>query len=104
MRLARNGIRERHWHQQAEWAVMLDGECRVTILDEEGRAQVADVKTGDLWYFPPGLPHSLQGPGSTGAEFLLAFDDVRGDRPHRAAQRRAARATGGVAAALSPGK
>jgi oxalate decarboxylase/phosphoglucose isomerase-like protein (cupin superfamily) len=40
-----------------------------------GRPQVADVKTGDLWYFPPGLPHSLQGIGSTGAEFLLGFDN-----------------------------
>jgi oxalate decarboxylase len=77
MRLAENGIRELHWHQQAEWAIMLDGKCRITILDEMGRAQVADVKTGDLWYFPPGLPHSLQGLGSTGAEFLLAFDNGR---------------------------
>src|ERR1700681_498341 len=75
MRLAENGIRELHWHQQAEWAIMLDGKCRITILDELGRPQVADVKTGDLWYFPPGLPHSLQGLGSTGAEFLLAFDN-----------------------------
>jgi oxalate decarboxylase len=33
------------------------------------------VRTGDLWYFPPGLPHSLQGLGNDGAEFLLAFDN-----------------------------
>jgi oxalate decarboxylase len=52
MRLSANGIREMHWHQQAEWAIMVDGKCRITILDEQGRAQVADVKTGDLWYFP----------------------------------------------------
>jgi oxalate decarboxylase len=75
MRLAENGIRELHWHQQAEWAIMLDGKCRITIIDEVGRPQVADVKTGDLWYFPPGLPHSLQGLGPTGAEFMLAFDN-----------------------------
>jgi oxalate decarboxylase len=75
MRLAKYGVRELHWHQQAEWAIMLDGRCRITILDELGRAQVADVKTGDLWYFPPGLPHSLQGLGENGAEFLLAFDN-----------------------------
>src|SRR6202045_1827348 len=36
MRLSANGIRELHWHQQAEWAIMLDGRCRVTILDEQG--------------------------------------------------------------------
>jgi oxalate decarboxylase len=52
-----------------------DGVCRITILDEQGRPQVADVKTGDLWFFPPGLPHSLQGLGPTGSEFLLAFDN-----------------------------
>src|SRR3984957_1540905 len=77
MRLGENGVREMHWHQQAEGAIMLDGKCRITILDELGRPQVADVKTGDLRYFPPGLPHSLQGLGSTGAEFLLAFDNGR---------------------------
>ncbi|MFL9960726.1 oxalate decarboxylase family bicupin [Paraburkholderia sediminicola] len=75
MRLSANGIREMHWHQQAEWAIMVDGKCRITILDEQGRPQVADVKTGDLWYFPPGLPHSLQGLGPSGAEFVLAFDN-----------------------------
>jgi Cupin len=54
MRLLR--VRELHWHQQAEWAVMTYGNCRVTILDENGRPEVADVKEGDLWYFPAGLP------------------------------------------------
>jgi oxalate decarboxylase len=77
MRLAQNGIRELHWHQQAEWAIMLEGRCRITVLDEDGHPQVGDVKNGDLWYFPPGLPHSLQGLGATGAEFLLAFDNGR---------------------------
>jgi oxalate decarboxylase len=77
MRLAKNGIREMHWHQQTEWAIMLDGKCRITILDELGRPQVADVKADDLWYFPPGLTHSLQGIGDTGAEFLLALDNGR---------------------------
>ena len=75
MRLSAGGIREMHWHQQAEWAVMTYGNCRITVLDELGRAQVADVKAGDLWYFPAGLPHSLQGLGPDGAEFVLAFDN-----------------------------
>ena len=49
------------------------GNCRVTVLDENGRPAVADVKAGDLRYFPAGLPHSLQGLGPDGAEFVLAF-------------------------------
>jgi oxalate decarboxylase len=75
MRLNRGGMREMHWHQQAEWAVMTDGHCRVTVLDWEGRPQVRDVKAGDLWYFPPGLPHSLQGLGAGGCEFVIVFDN-----------------------------
>lgn len=77
MRLGPGGIRELHWHQQAEWAVMTDGKCRITVLDGEGRAAVRDVTAGDLWYFPPGLPHSLQGIGTSGAEFVLVFDNGR---------------------------
>jgi oxalate decarboxylase len=61
MRLAAGGIRELHWHLAAEWAYMTYGKCRVTVLDDKGRAYVADVKEGDLWYFPAGFPHSLQG-------------------------------------------
>lgn len=75
MRLAPGGIREMHWHQQAEWAIMLTGNCRITTIDEQGRPSIEDVAAGDLWYFPPGLPHSLQGIGADGAEFLLAFDN-----------------------------
>jgi oxalate decarboxylase len=54
---------------------MTYGNCRVTILDENGRPEVADVKEGDLWYFPAGQPHSLQGLDPDGAEFVLAFDN-----------------------------
>lgn len=75
MRLSAGGIRELHWHQQAEWAIMTYGHCRITVLDLLGRPYVADVKEGDLWYFPAGLPHSLQGLGPNGAEFVLAFDN-----------------------------
>src|SRR6059058_5359704 len=75
MRLTSGGIREMHWHQFAEWAYMTYGTCRVTVLDELGRPYIADVKEGDLWYFPAGLPHSLQGLGPDGCEFVIAFDN-----------------------------
>jgi oxalate decarboxylase len=54
---------------------MVSGEVRITTIDTKGRAEVADVQTGDIWYFPPGLPHSLQGLGNNGGEFVLAFDN-----------------------------
>ncbi|WP_020173757.1 cupin domain-containing protein [Methyloferula stellata] len=75
MRLAAGGIRELHWHLAAEWAIMTYGHCRVTVLDQKGRPYVQDVKEGDLWYFPAGFPHSLQGLGPDGCEFVIAFDD-----------------------------
>ena len=77
MRLSAGGIRELHWHQAAEWAIMTYGNCRVTVLDVEGRPYIADVKQGDLWYFPAGYPHSLQGLGPDGCEFVICFDDGR---------------------------
>src|SRR6202171_864035 len=75
MRLTSGGIRELHWHQAAEWAIMTYGSCRVTVLDAVGRPYVADVNEGDLWYFPAGQPHSLQGLGPDGCEFVICFDD-----------------------------
>jgi oxalate decarboxylase len=75
MRLTAGGIRELHWHQAAEWAFMTYGNCRVTVLDPMGQPYVADVKEGDLWYFPAGYPHSLQGLGPDGCEFVICFDD-----------------------------
>jgi len=75
MRLTAGGIRELHWHTAAEWAFMLYGNARITGLDAEGKSFVGDVTEGDLWYFPTGIPHSIQGLGPDGAEFLLVFDD-----------------------------
>jgi oxalate decarboxylase len=44
MRLTAGGIRELHWHLAAEWAYMTYGNCRVTLLNDQGQAYVADVK------------------------------------------------------------
>ena len=75
MRLDEGVIRELHWHKEAEWAYVLEGKVRVTALDTDGGSFVDDVEKGDLWYFPPGHPHSLQGLAPNGTEFLLIFDD-----------------------------
>jgi len=74
MYLTPGGVRELHWHQQAEWAYMILGSARVTAVDQNGRNFIADIGPGDLWYFPAGLPHSIQGL-EDGCEFLLVFDD-----------------------------
>src|ERR1700704_4143218 len=75
MRLNAGGVRELHWHKAAEWAYMLYGKARITAVDAKGRNFIDDVGVGDLWYFPSGIPHSIQGLDPDGAEFLLVFDD-----------------------------
>ena len=74
MKLNAGGVRELHWHEADEWSLMLTGGARLTAIDYDGRPYVKDVKAGDLWYFPQGLPHSIQGLGPDGCEFLLVFD------------------------------
>ncbi|CAE6380903.1 unnamed protein product [Rhizoctonia solani] len=77
MRLDAGGIREMHWHLTAEWGYTIAGSCRVNAVDQLGRNYLADVYPGDLWYFPRGIPHSIQGLNDTadGCEFLLVLDD-----------------------------
>ena len=75
MRLTAGGVREMHWHTAAEWAYMLKGFARITAIDQDGRTFQDDVGEGDLWYFPAGIPHSIQGLEPDGCEFLLVFDD-----------------------------
>src|ERR1700678_1532798 len=75
MRLTAGGVRELHWHTASEWAIMLYGDARITCIDLQGKSFVTDVTTDELWFFPPGIPHSIQGLGPDGCEFLLVFDD-----------------------------
>lgn len=44
-------------------------------MDTEGGNFIEEVEKGGLWYFPAGVPHSLQGLSKGGTEFLLIFDD-----------------------------
>ncbi|MGU3422304.1 oxalate decarboxylase family bicupin [Methylobacterium sp. D54C] len=78
MRLKAGAVREMHWHKESEWAYMIKGKARITAVDQDGRTFADDVGAGDLWYFPGGIPHSIQGlaaDGIDGCEFLLVFDD-----------------------------
>ena len=74
MHLEPGGVRELHWHKEAEWSYMIKGKARITAISPDGREFVDDVEAGDLWYFPSGVPHSIKGL-CEGAEFILAFDD-----------------------------
>src|ERR1700685_4541504 len=75
MRLTAGGVRELHWHSASEGAFMTYGSARITCIDAEGKSFVTDVKENELWFFPPGIPHSIQGLAPDGCEFILVFDD-----------------------------
>jgi oxalate decarboxylase len=75
MRLTPGSYRELHWHDANEWAYMLSGNARVTVFEPNGKIFIGDVSAGDLWFFPAAHPHSIQGLGPDGCEFLLVFDE-----------------------------
>jgi len=77
MRLNAGAIREMHWHLTAEWGCVLAGSCRINSVDQLGRNYLAEIYPGDLWYFPEGIPHAIQGMNDTadGCEFLLVLDN-----------------------------
>lgn len=74
MRLTAGSFRELHWHLADEWSIMLSGNARVSVMQPDGKMFIDDITAGDLWYFPAGLPHSIQALGGEGCEFLLVFD------------------------------
>ena len=76
MRLAAGTLRELHWHANAaEWAYVISGNCRVTIYSPSGKAETLDFGPGDVWYFPRGHGHSIQGIGPGDCHFILLFDN-----------------------------
>ncbi len=76
MRLEPGAMRELHWHATAaEWAFVIEGRCRTTVIDPEGRAETNDFAPGDIWYFPRGHGHSIQCLGKKPCHFVLVFDN-----------------------------
>ncbi|MCU1335646.1 MAG: oxdD [Bryobacterales bacterium] len=74
MRLTAGGIRELHWNGAAEWGFVLSGNARLTAIDLDGKSYIKDLTANDLWYFPTGVPHSMQGLGPDGCAVLMVFD------------------------------
>jgi oxalate decarboxylase len=74
MRLTAGSYRELHWHTADEWAYVLYGNARVTVMNPDGTMFMGDVSEGDVWIFPAGFPHSIQGLEPDGTEFLLVFN------------------------------
>jgi oxalate decarboxylase len=76
MRLEPGVMRELHWHATAaEWAYVVSGRVRTTVVDPQGRTGIDDFGPGDIWYFPRGHGHMLQCLGTEPCHFILVFDN-----------------------------
>jgi oxalate decarboxylase len=76
MRLKVGGLRELHWHANAaEWAFMIKGRVRSTVIGPDGYSETNDFEPGDVWYFPRGHGHALQCLGNEESHFILIFDN-----------------------------
>lgn len=76
MRLEPGVTRELHWHATAaEWAFVVKGRCRTTVIDPRANSETNDFDAGDVWYFPRGHGHSIECLGNQPCRFVLIFDN-----------------------------
>ena len=76
MKLEPGAMRELHWHATAaEWAFVLEGRVRTTVIDPQGDSETDDFEPGDVWYFPRGHGHMLECLGNEPCHFILIFDN-----------------------------
>ncbi len=69
MRLTAGSYREMHWHTADEWAYVLYGNARVTVMQPDGTMFIGDVGEGDLWIFPAGIRIPFRGLARTERSF-----------------------------------
>ncbi|RQM04826.1 hypothetical protein DH86_00004303, partial [Scytalidium sp. 3C] len=73
--LHKGASRELHWHTVAEWGYVYAGSVLLSAVDENGHYQIEKLEVGDIWYFPKGSAHTIQGLEEEN-EYLLVFDNV----------------------------
>jgi|SRR5580692_1192943 oxalate decarboxylase len=72
------GMRELHWHQNAnEWQYYLGGKGRMTVLGSGWRARTMDFGAGDVGYVQKTLPHYIENTGDENLRFLEIFKAPR---------------------------
>jgi oxalate decarboxylase len=76
VRLAAGAFREPHWHPNSdEWAYILEGKLRLTVVGLHGQTVVEDFEFGDTWFVPIGFGHSVLNVGDSEAEVLLVHNN-----------------------------
>ena len=83
MRLQPGSMRELHWHANAaEWAYVVSGNVRTTIIHPGGATYIDNFEAGDVWYFPKGYGHCIQATGTVECHFILIFDNGNFSEDH----------------------
>jgi oxalate decarboxylase len=89
MRLTAGGVRELHWHKEAEWAFMLAGQAALprstatattSSRTHDGCSRLkeaVDCQAGDVGYVLLSVPHFVENTGDEPLRFLELF---RADR------------------------
>ena len=77
-RSGRGGLRELHWHQNAdEWQYFIQGKARQTVFFNGSKARTADFNAGDVGYVPKTFGHYIENTGDTDLVFLEMFKSNR---------------------------
>jgi oxalate decarboxylase len=75
VRLAVGAFREPHWHPNSdEWAYILEGKVRLTVVGPHGQTTVEDFEYGDAWFVPIGFGHSVLNVGDEEAQVMLVHN------------------------------
>jgi oxalate decarboxylase len=75
VRLVAGAFREPHWHPNSdEWAYILEGKVRLTVVGLHGQTTVEDFEYGDAWFVPIGFGHSVLNIGDGEAQVLLVHN------------------------------
>jgi oxalate decarboxylase len=71
-------MRELHWHQNAdEWQYYVQGQGRMTVFFNSGKARTADFIQGDVGYISRTFGHYIENTGTEDLIFLKMFKSNR---------------------------
>jgi oxalate decarboxylase len=74
MRLTSGGLREMHWHPNAdEWQYWIKGKGQMTVFNTGPNAVTMDFNAGDIGYVKRNLGHYIKNTGDTDLQFLEVF-------------------------------
>lgn len=75
VKLEPGSYREPHWHPNSdEWAYILEGKVRLTVVAPHGQTTVEEFEYGDAWFVPIGFGHAVVNIGDAEAQIMLVHN------------------------------